>query len=78
MSEILKQRLEKQQLLTPHELHEANVGLSLVSQWQKRKSGELKFLRVGKRIFYTPEFITEFLAGCNPNVTAQENVVETV
>lgn len=59
MQEILNKKLT-----TPNELANANVGLSLVTQWQKRKSGELKFLRVGKKIFYTPEHLTEFFANC--------------
>ena len=67
MSEILNQKL-----FTPNELANANVGLSLVTQWNKRKTGELKFLRVGKKIFYTPEHIDNFFANCEQSQT--ENV----
>lgn len=65
MSEILGKKL-----LTPNELANANVGLSLVQQWKMRRDGRLKFIRVGGRIFYLPEHLQEFFADCEVTANA--------
>lgn len=71
MPEIINKKL-----ITPKELDEANVGLSLVTQWKMRKTGELQFLRVGYKIFYLPEHIERFLANCEQNADASGNVAQ--
>lgn len=53
-------------LQTPKQLASAGV-MSLVVQWRKRKSGELKFYQVGRRIFYAPGHIEDFLKSCEQN-----------
>ncbi len=59
-------------LTTPKQLAEMNVGLSTVSQWKLRKSGELKFFQIGRRVFYSPEHINDFLKNCEQNVEVDE------
>ena len=48
-------------LFTPKQLADKNI-MSLVSQWQKRKSGELKFYRIGRKILYSEAQINDYLA----------------
>ena len=54
---------DKEKLITPNQL--ANMGiLSLVAQWQLRKSGALQHYRVGRKILYSQRHIDGFLANC--------------
>lgn len=54
---------DKERLITPNEL--ASMGiLSLVGQWQLRKSGALQHYRVGRKILYSQRHIDAFLANC--------------
>lgn len=49
---------------TPKELDENGI-ISLVKQWQERKAGRLKFLRIGtKKILYTEQHLAEYFANC--------------
>lgn len=62
-------------LMTPNELAKSGL-VSLVKQWQLRKSGELEFLRIGTRIRYTEAHIARFLERANV-ATANHDAVAT-
>lgn len=52
-----------EKLLSPKEVAEAGL-LSLTAQWSLRKSGDLTYLRIGKKIFYRESDIQSFLGRC--------------
>ena len=71
MPEIINKKL-----ITPKELDKANVGVSLVTQWKLRKTGDLQFLRVGYKIYYLPEHLEKFFAKCERNAGVNQNVAQ--
>jgi hypothetical protein len=65
-------------LLTPRQVAESGL-ISLVKQWQMRKTGELEYLRIGRKIFYKSEHIQKLfensvvLVGRKSKVTSLES-----
>jgi hypothetical protein len=53
--------LEK--LYTPKELDERGI-ISLVYQWQMRKSGKLNYYKLGTKILYSEKHLKDFFALC--------------
>jgi hypothetical protein len=51
---------------TPAEIADQGI-MSLVAQWQRRKSGELKYIKIGKKVLYSQRHLDEFLAKCEKN-----------
>ena len=66
MSEIRK---PEQTLTTPKQLADSGV-MSLVYQWKKRKSGELKFYQIGRKILYSENHLQDFFKSCEQNAEA--------
>lgn len=66
--------IPNEELTTPNQLASAEVGLSLVKQWQERKLGKLKFLRVGKKIYYSRAHLSEYFANCECNANELKQV----
>lgn len=57
---------ETEKLYTPQDI--ANLGLlSLVLQWQLRKSGKLPHYRIGRKILYSQAHLDGYLATCEQN-----------
>lgn len=53
-------------LRTPKQIADSGV-MSLVVQWRKRKSGELKFYQIGRKILYSADHLQDFLEACEKN-----------
>lgn len=50
-------------LYTPKQVAERGI-LSLVTQWKERENGRLKFCRSGRKILYSEQHISDYLALC--------------
>lgn len=61
MAENQENLLDK--LFTPKQIADRGI-LSLVMQWKKRSSGQLKFYQVGRKILYSEKHIKDYLASC--------------
>lgn len=63
-----------EKLYTPNNIAELGI-LSLVKQWQERKSGRLKHYKIGKKILYSHAHIEAYLQSCEQTneTTAMED-----
>lgn len=52
-----------EKLYTPNEIAEQGI-MSLVKQWQERKSGRLLCYRIGKKILYSQKHLDAYFALC--------------
>lgn len=52
-----------ERLYTPNELAERGI-MSLVMQWQERKSGRLPHYRIGRKVLYSQRHLDSYFAGC--------------
>lgn len=50
-------------LFTPKQLAQRGI-MSLVRQWQERRSGRLGYFQLGRRIFYSQKHLSDYLADC--------------
>ncbi len=64
-----------EKLFTPKELDEKKI-ISLVQQWKERERGRLKCYRIGRKILYGEQHITDFLKACEnkPNLESEEHI----
>lgn len=54
---------QQEKLYTPNDI--ARMGImSLVMQWQERKSGRLPHYRIGRKILYSQRHLDSYFAGC--------------
>lgn len=54
---------QRNNLYTPNEV--AHMGImSLVMQWQERKSGRLPHYRIGRKILYAQKHLDSYFASC--------------
>jgi len=47
------------------------VGISRTTAWQLRKQGRLPYYRLGAKILYSPEHVTEFLTSIERKALVQ-------
>ena len=45
----------------------ARLGIARISLLRARQSGRIRFFRIGTRVLYSDEQLTEFLATCERN-----------
>lgn len=55
-----------EKLFTPEYLDNQKI-LSKTEQWKRRKSGELKFYKIGTKIFYGESHLAQFFKLCEQN-----------
>lgn len=55
-----------EKLFTPEFLDEEKI-ISKTEQWKRRKSGELKFYKIGTKILYSDSHLADFFKLCEQN-----------
>lgn len=55
-----------EKLFTPEYLDEQKI-LSKTEQWKRRKSGELKYYKIGTKILYAESHLADFFKLCEQN-----------
>lgn len=61
---------QQEKLYTPNDV--ARMGImSLVMQWQERKSGRLPHYRIGRKVLYSQRHLDSYFAGCERGVESE-------
>jgi hypothetical protein len=61
---------QKEQLYTPNDVAQMGI-MSLVMQWQERKSGRLPHYRIGRKILYAQKHLDSYFASCERGVESE-------